>query len=63
MIAAQRRGATVRWVDFDAETGTLDVEAVGAALSDRTVLVAVTAASNLVGTCPISPRSRSAFMT
>ena len=52
MIAAQRRGATVRWVDFDAETGTLDVEAVGAALSDRTVLVAVTAASNLIGTMP-----------
>ena len=38
MLAAQRRGATVRWVDFDAGTGELDVEAVGAALSDRTVL-------------------------
>ena len=52
MIAAQRRGATVRWVDFDVETGALDVAAVGAALSDRTVLVAVTAASNLIGTMP-----------
>ena len=52
MLAAQRRGATVRWVDFDAGTGELDVEAVGAALSDRTVLVAVTAASNLIGTMP-----------
>jgi cysteine desulfurase family protein (TIGR01976 family) len=52
MLAAQRRGATVRWVDFDVETGELDVEAVAAALSDRTVLVAVTAASNLIGTMP-----------
>ena len=52
MLAAQRRGATVRWVDFDAGTGELDIEAVGAALSDRTVLVAVTAASNLIGTMP-----------
>jgi cysteine desulfurase family protein (TIGR01976 family) len=45
-------GATVRWVDFDASTGELDVDAVGAALSGRTRLVAVTAASNLLGTRP-----------
>lgn len=55
MLAAQRRGATVRWVDFDTDTGELDVEAVAAALSDRTVLVAVTAASNLIGTMPDVP--------
>ena len=52
ILAAERHGATVRWVDFDVDTAELDVEAVGAALSDRTVLVAVTAASNLIGTMP-----------
>ncbi len=50
--AAEAAGATVRWVDFDATTGDLTVEHVAAALSDRTRLVAVTAASNLVGTRP-----------
>ena len=50
--AAEARGATVRWVDFDPETaelGTADLEAV---LSDRTRLVAVTATSNVLGTMP-----------
>ncbi len=50
--AAEAAGATVRWVDFDpatAELGTADLEAV---LSDRTRLVAVTAASNVLGTMP-----------
>ena len=50
--AAESAGATVRWVDFDpatAELGTADLEAV---LTDRTRLVAVTAASNVLGTMP-----------
>lgn len=50
--AAERAGATVRWADFDAETGELAVEAVREVLSARTRLVAVTAASNLLGTRP-----------
>ncbi len=50
--AAASAGATVRWVDFDPATGELDVDAVSAQLSDRTRLVATTAASNLIGTRP-----------
>ncbi|WP_353815211.1 cysteine desulfurase-like protein [Agromyces sp. SYSU T00266] len=53
--AAERTGATVRWVSFDPATGELPVGAVAAALSDRTRLVAVTAASNLIGTMPDIP--------
>ncbi|MEU3986345.1 cysteine desulfurase-like protein [Streptomyces sp. NPDC026672] len=50
--AAERAGATVRWADFDPATGELPADAVGALLTDRTRLVAVTAASNLIGTRP-----------
>jgi cysteine desulfurase family protein (TIGR01976 family) len=53
--AAAASGATVRWVDFDPATGELAPEAVAAALSERTRLVAVTAASNLIGTRPDVP--------
>ncbi|WP_438856199.1 cysteine desulfurase-like protein [Agromyces sp. M3QZ16-3] len=53
--AAERAGATVRWVAFDPATGELPVEAVASALTDRTRLVAVTAASNLIGTMPDVP--------
>jgi len=52
VIAAETVGATVRWVKFDKETAELPVDNVTAALSDRTRLVAVTAASNLFGTMP-----------
>ncbi|MEP6797110.1 MAG: cysteine desulfurase-like protein [Lapillicoccus sp.] len=55
VLAAEAVGATVRWVDFDPATGELDPGAVGAALSERTRLVAVTAASNLIGTIPDLP--------
>lgn len=48
--AAQSRGVTVRWAEFDAATAELPVEAVP--LSQRTRLVAVTAAANLIGTRP-----------
>lgn len=48
--AAQASGAEVRWVDFDVEDCTLDMESFERALSDRTRLVAVGAASNAVGT-------------
>jgi cysteine desulfurase family protein (TIGR01976 family) len=50
--AAAARGATVRWAEFDPETSELEPAAVAAVLSDRTRLVAVTGASNLIGTRP-----------
>jgi cysteine desulfurase family protein (TIGR01976 family) len=50
--AAAARGATVRWADLDPATGELTPEALGTVLSDRTRLVALTGASNLIGTRP-----------
>jgi cysteine desulfurase family protein (TIGR01976 family) len=50
--AADTAGVTVRWAGFDSKTGELNVSDVTAALSARTRLVAVTAASNLLGTRP-----------
>ena len=55
VIAAERAGATVRWIDFDADTTELNVDHVTAQLTDRTRLVAVTGASNLTGSCPDIP--------
>ena len=55
VIAAERAGATVRWVEFDKETAELTVDHVRAQLSDRTRLVAVTGASNVLGTRPDIP--------
>ncbi|MFI0353041.1 cysteine desulfurase-like protein [Actinomadura sp. 9N407] len=58
--AAEQAGATVRWADFDPATGELSPDAIRAVLSDRTRLVAITAASNLLGTRPpIAEISRS----
>ncbi len=53
--AAERSGATVRWADFDPDTTELSTDAVTAQLSDRTRLLAVTGASNLIGTIPDVP--------
>jgi cysteine desulfurase family protein (TIGR01976 family) len=50
--AAEQAGATVRWAGFDAESGELTADHIRRELSARTRLVAVTAASNLVGTKP-----------
>lgn len=50
--AAEAVGATVRWADFDISSGELPVDAVAQLLTPRTKLVAVTAASNLLGTVP-----------
>ncbi|HEU4512552.1 MAG TPA: cysteine desulfurase-like protein [Nocardioidaceae bacterium] len=55
VIAAERVGATVRWAEFDKETADLTVDHVRAQLSDRTRLVAVTGASNILGTRPDIP--------
>ncbi|MEU4605840.1 cysteine desulfurase-like protein [Kribbella sp. NPDC023972] len=52
--AAEAVGATVRWLGFDAETSELDD--IAPLLTDRTRLVAVTAASNLLGTRPDTER-------
>jgi cysteine desulfurase family protein (TIGR01976 family) len=52
VIAAEAVGATVRWIDFDPATTELTPEHVSAQLSERTRLVAVTGASNLLGTRP-----------
>jgi cysteine desulfurase family protein (TIGR01976 family) len=53
--AAERAGARVRWAEFDTRTGELPAHAVGDLLTERTRLVAVTAASNLIGTRPDLP--------
>jgi cysteine desulfurase family protein (TIGR01976 family) len=50
LAAAARSRTSVRFADVDRETGDLHVEAVAAVLTPRTRWVAVSAASNLVGT-------------
>lgn len=50
--AAERAGAVVRWLELDPATAELDAASVEAAIGERTRLVAVTAASNLLGTKP-----------
>jgi cysteine desulfurase family protein (TIGR01976 family) len=50
--AAGRAGAVVRWAEPDPVTGELPVSQYAGLLSDRTRLVAVTAASNIIGTKP-----------
>jgi len=55
VIAAERAGATVRFADPEPGTLELPAGAVEAVLSDRTRWVAVTAASNAVGTVPDLP--------
>ena len=52
LIAAESAGAVVRWAEFDPATGELPVENVAEVITPRTRLVAVTAASNLLGTRP-----------
>ena len=50
--AAEAAGATVRWIAFDPDTSELTTDDVADVLSERTRLVAVTGASNLIGTRP-----------
>ncbi|GLY28564.1 cysteine desulfurase-like protein [Kineosporia sp. NBRC 101731] len=52
VIAAQAAGVTVRWIDFDPATGELTPDHVREQLSEKTRLVALTGASNLIGTRP-----------
>ena len=55
VIWAERAGATVRWIDFDPESTELTPQHVAGQLTERTRLVAVTGASNLLGTRPDLP--------
>ncbi len=50
--AAARSGATVRWAEVDLPAGELPPAQYDDLLTDRTRLVAVTAASNVLGTIP-----------
>ncbi|MDK3255359.1 cysteine desulfurase-like protein [Blastococcus capsensis] len=52
VLAAGAAGATVRWAAFDPAIGELTADDVAAVLTDRTRVVAVTGASNLIGTRP-----------
>ncbi len=50
--AAEAVGATVRWLRLDPATADLELGELDAVITDRTRLVAVTGASNLLGTKP-----------
>ncbi len=50
--AAESVGAKVRWADFDIATGELPASAIENLISTKTRLVAVTGASNVLGTRP-----------
>jgi cysteine desulfurase family protein (TIGR01976 family) len=55
VIAAERAGVSVRFAEPEPETLELPASAVEAVLSERTRWIAVTAASNAVGTVPDLP--------
>lgn len=50
VMAAEERGAGVRWADVDVESGALDMEDVRRQIGPRTKIVAVGYASNATGT-------------
>ena len=50
--AAERAGATVRWAEVEPDTGELPADQYACLITERTRLVAVTAASNVLGTRP-----------
>ncbi len=53
--AAERTGAAVRWAEVDPATGELPADQYDGLITERTRLVAVTAASNVLGTRPDVP--------
>ncbi len=53
--AAEQAGVTVRWAEFDRDTGELPAGQYESLVGNRTRLVAVTAASNAIGTRPDLP--------
>ena len=50
LLAARDKDVIVRWIDFDPDTGMLDLDGLPGLLSERTRLVAVGGASNALGT-------------
>src|SRR5262249_37425860 len=64
VLAAERAGATVRWAQVELPSGELPAAQFGELIGDRTRLVAVSAASNIIGTRPdvaaITARARAA---
>jgi cysteine desulfurase family protein (TIGR01976 family) len=54
--AAEAAGAVVRWAEVDVPSGELPAAQYDDLINDRTRLVAVTAASNVLGTMPDVPR-------
>lgn len=52
LLAAEEKGVQVRWLDFRPEDCTLRLEALPGLLNDRTRLLAITHASNAVGSIP-----------
>jgi cysteine desulfurase family protein (TIGR01976 family) len=53
--AAERAGATLRWAEVDLASGELPAAQYAGLISERTRVVAVTAASNVLGTRPHVP--------
>lgn len=49
LMAAEDRGVTVRWLDFDPTDCTLNLADLSGLLNEKTRLLAITAASNAVG--------------
>lgn len=50
--AAESKGATIKWAEFDIETAELPVEAISDLLTSKTKFVACTGAANTLGTKP-----------
>ena len=50
--AAERQGVEVRWLEIDPATAELDLGPLGTTVDERTRVVAVAGASNLLGTIP-----------
>lgn len=49
---AELTGATIRWIDFDPRTGEVDLDQVRSVVNENTRIVAITGASNVIGTRP-----------
>lgn len=61
LLVAEDRGCTVRWIDFDVETCTLNLDDMQRAITPKTKVVAVGYASNAVGTInPVADITRAA---
>lgn len=50
--AAESKGATIKWAEFDVDTAELPIESVAKLLNSKTKFVAVTGAANTLGTRP-----------